>query len=105
MKNLGLRDEMEDILITLGGQYHIIRPLRQRTRVFIYAALDRLEARLGLARHTPAKVEGVLRCGCGGWSSGGRGGLPPALPGNPDSGHGLLLRRGVQHLRQRLRQH
>lgn len=57
MKSLGLKDEIEDILITLGGQYHIIRPLRKKTGVFIYAALDRSKANLGLARHTLAEVE------------------------------------------------
>lgn len=57
MKSLNLRDEIEDILITLGKQYHLIRPLRGRANVFIYLALDRSRANLALARHTLSEHE------------------------------------------------
>lgn len=57
MKNLGIRDEIEDILITLTKQYHIIRPMRGRPTVFFYAALDRSHANLAMARMAIADVE------------------------------------------------
>ena len=50
IKNLGLDDTIEDILITLSSQYHIIRPLRSTPEVFLYLVLDSAKANLALAR-------------------------------------------------------
>ncbi len=50
MRALKLDDELEDILVTLGTQYHIIRPLASNRSVFIYVALDRSRSNLALAR-------------------------------------------------------
>lgn len=50
MQSLGLKDKIEDILISLGSQYHIIRPLTENDAIFVYLALDRESASLGLAR-------------------------------------------------------
>jgi CheY-like chemotaxis protein/predicted regulator of Ras-like GTPase activity (Roadblock/LC7/MglB family) len=61
MNNLGLKDGIEDILITLGKQYHIIRPLRARTTLFFYVALDRQRANLAMARIALADVEKELQ--------------------------------------------
>jgi len=61
MKNLNLRDEIEDMLITLGKQYHLIRPLRTRPNVFFYVALDRARANLALARMNLSDVEKDLQ--------------------------------------------
>ena len=60
MKSLGLKDNIEDILITLGKQYHIIRPMTERAGVFIYLVLDKAEARLALARIKTAEIESGL---------------------------------------------
>ncbi|KZM73484.1 hypothetical protein IU500_30160 [Nocardia terpenica] len=62
---LQLDDAIEDILITLGGQYHIIRPLENRTpgaradsgKLFLYFVLDRSRANLALARHQLRRLE------------------------------------------------
>src|SRR6201994_1831192 len=50
MKSLGLNDEIEDILISLGKQYHIIRPVEKHDGLFIYYVLDRSRANLAMAR-------------------------------------------------------
>ena len=36
MRRLGLNDVIDDILITLGKQYHIIRPVSRKEGVFVY---------------------------------------------------------------------
>ncbi|MCA0044679.1 roadblock/LC7 domain-containing protein [Celeribacter litoreus] len=62
MKVLGLDgDHIEDILITLGTQLHLIRPLSAEPTVFIYMALDRQSANLGMARLSLRKIEGTLK--------------------------------------------
>jgi hypothetical protein len=57
MKALNLHDAIEDILITLGKQYHLIRPLSSNDALFIYLALDKSKANLAMARHGLAAVE------------------------------------------------
>ena len=57
IKSLNLNDPIEDILITLGRQYHLLRPLSSNDALFIYIALDRSRANLALARHHLAAAE------------------------------------------------
>lgn len=57
MRALGLNDVIEDILITLGKQYHIIRPASRKEGVFIYLVLDKQRANLALARRKVADVD------------------------------------------------
>ncbi|MCZ0979864.1 hypothetical protein O1L60_14950 [Streptomyces diastatochromogenes] len=62
MEMLGIKDEIEDILITLGGQYHLIRLLKGHGRngLFLYLALDKDRANLAMARHHLKRIEAEL---------------------------------------------
>jgi hypothetical protein len=60
MHSLGLADRIEDILITLGKQYHIIRPVTSKPGLFIYLVLDKIKANLALARRTCQEQEQTL---------------------------------------------
>ena len=57
MKSLGLNDKIDDILITLQKQYHVIRPLGAHDGLFIYLVLDKSKANLALARRKAIDVE------------------------------------------------
>lgn len=60
MRMLNLRDTLDDILITLGHQYHIIRPVPAHEGVFFYVVLDKERSNLALARRKTREVEQVL---------------------------------------------
>lgn len=57
MRALGLNDAIEDILITLGKHYHILRPLSKQEGVFIYYVLDKARANLALARRQAVEAD------------------------------------------------
>jgi CheY-like chemotaxis protein len=60
MAALGIRGRIEDILITLDEQYHIIRPLRSCPKLFLYLALDRARSNLALARMKLEMIEKTM---------------------------------------------
>lgn len=59
---LKLDDEVEDILISLGDWYELIRPMTDKSGegLFVYLALDRKRANLALARLKLRDVEQQL---------------------------------------------
>jgi hypothetical protein len=63
LATLDLDDAAEDILITLGRQYHLIRLLSKAEgakgtdHLFLYLVLDRSRANLALARHHLRRID------------------------------------------------
>jgi len=60
MSMLKLNDAIEDMLITLGRQYHIIRPLAKKPGIFFYVVFDKSRANLALGRRKVADVENEI---------------------------------------------
>ena len=57
---LKLDDHLEDVLITLDGQYHILRSIAVRPSLCIYVIIDRLAGNLGMARFALAAAEAAF---------------------------------------------
>lgn len=60
MNSLKLSDKIEDILITLGKQYHIIRPVASKPGLFFYVVLDKTRSNLAMARRKVQDIESEL---------------------------------------------
>ena len=54
---LGLKDKIEEILITLETQYHLIRMLHSNTSMFLYVVFDRKKTNLGWARFELQEID------------------------------------------------
>lgn len=59
LARLGLDDAPEDILVTLGTQFHLLRLLQSKngSGLFLYLVLDRSRANLAMARRLLAVLE------------------------------------------------
>ncbi len=60
IKMLNVKETIDDILITLGLHYHVIRPLAEKPDLFIYVVLDRAKANLAMARYRVTEIETEL---------------------------------------------
>lgn len=58
--SLKLNDTIEDVLISLTKQYHLLRPLESNQKLFLYVVLDRTKANLAMARHELRSFEKTI---------------------------------------------
>jgi len=58
MKALGLQSTLEDMLLTLSDQIHLIRLVS--TTAFVYIAVDRAKTNLAIVRTVVAKHSGAI---------------------------------------------
>lgn len=68
IEQLNLDRQIEDILITLESQYHMIRVFHENDNLFTYLVLDKEKSNLALARMHLAEIDAELDIGLGGSS-------------------------------------
>jgi CheY-like chemotaxis protein len=57
LANLGIRDQIEDVVITLSRQYHVLHAVAGQPSLVLCVVLDRERASLGLARYALTATE------------------------------------------------
>ncbi|HEY0253817.1 MAG TPA: DUF4388 domain-containing protein, partial [Kofleriaceae bacterium] len=60
VEKLALDDHLEDVLITLDREYHILRAIAVRPSLCIYVVIDRRVGNLGMARFALAAAEAAF---------------------------------------------
>lgn len=60
IKTLGLADEIDDLLVTLTTQLHIIRPLSSKPAIFLYLVVDRAKSSLAMARFKATEADAKI---------------------------------------------
>jgi len=55
--DLGIDERIEDLLISLETQYHLIRMCERHEDIFIYTVINRSQGNLGLARRKIDKID------------------------------------------------
>lgn len=61
MKTLGIAGGIQDILITLDDQIHLLRPSKSMPSLFLYIAIDKAKGNLAMARMKLQTAETELR--------------------------------------------
>jgi hypothetical protein len=59
-RDLGLNQDVEDILISLETQYHLVRMCERHPGLFMYLVIDRREGTLALARRSIDAIDKQL---------------------------------------------
>lgn len=57
LHDLGIDERIEDLLISLETQYHLIRMCERHEDIFIYTVINRKQGNLGLARRKIDKID------------------------------------------------
>jgi predicted regulator of Ras-like GTPase activity (Roadblock/LC7/MglB family) len=55
--DLGIEEEVQDILVSLNSQYHLLRMSERHDDVFVYVVIERSRGNLGLARRKIDDIE------------------------------------------------
>jgi predicted regulator of Ras-like GTPase activity (Roadblock/LC7/MglB family) len=57
LHDLGIEERIEDLLISLETQYHLIRMCERHEDIFIYVVINRSQGNLGLARRKIDQID------------------------------------------------
>jgi predicted regulator of Ras-like GTPase activity (Roadblock/LC7/MglB family) len=60
IRTLGMSDEVDDLLISLTTQLHIIRPLKSKPAIFLYMVVDREKSSLAMARFKATEADAKI---------------------------------------------